>query len=153
MPSLKRTTLNQDFASMAKEARDMNDRGFCSPVSVAMLTGESFAKVKEMMEERGRRHRAATHQHIANAVLEELGFKRVKVNLQDVLASYPKPHCNVLKNVTTHHPRRFPQAFDPSKKYLAHVRGHVLAIIDGEVKDWSVNNSLRIYKLEEVVAK
>lgn len=153
MAKIIRIAHRDEFSAVAEEAHSLGDKSFCSPAAIALLTGESFTKIKEMMEAHGRKHRQGTPKFIADRVLDELGFKRIRVDLAAVIASYPKPHCDVLKNVTTHHARRFPGSFDPAKRYLAHVRGHVAAIINGEVQDWSINNSLRIYKLEEIVRK
>lgn len=153
MPAIKRTTVTDQYAVASRDAREAKEKGHCSPLAVSVLTGVDFNTVNAMMIEEGRKPRMGTHQYVADRVIDRLGFKRVRVDMQAIIKGYPLPHCNVLRNITTHHPRRFPGAFDPSKRYLAHVRGHVLAIVDGQVQDWSINNSLRIYKLEEIVPK
>jgi hypothetical protein len=49
--------------------------------------------------------------------------------------------------MTTHHPRRFPEAFRGCPDILMRSRTHIAAMIDGQVKDWSINNQLRIVDL------
>lgn len=153
MARIKRTTYAEEYSAVEKYAKDFGDNNFCGPVSVALLTGESYEKVAAMMAEEGRKPKQGTYQHITNNVLDKLGFKRTRVDIKAIISSYPKPHCDVLKNMTTHHPRRFPGCIDPNKMYMAHCRGHVLAIAGGVVQDWTINRSLRIYKLEEVTRK
>ena len=131
----------------------MDDANNCAPTAVAIVTGMSFSYVNEMMLAKGRKLRGATPQKITNDVIRDLGYDLVRIDLKSIIRAYPKPHCNVLKNVTTHHARRFPGCFDPTKKYLAHTPRHILAIVDGQVQCWSVNNSLRIYAIYEVCKK
>jgi hypothetical protein len=59
-----------------------------------------------------------------------------------IIAKYPGVHKN-LSNITTHHPRRFPQVWKGAPNMLLSSSRHIAAFIDGEVHDWSVNNALR----------
>lgn len=153
MPKIKPVMYSEDYKQLSKEAYLTQDKGFCAIAAVAILTGRSYADVSVLMAEKGRKHRSGTPQIITDNVLKDLGYDLKRVDIKGIIARFPKPHCNVLKNLTTHHPRRFPGCMDPAKMYMAHVSGHVLAITGGEVRDWSVNRSLRIYKLEEVVKR
>jgi hypothetical protein len=153
MPAIKRTSHAKTYSDVSKDAYSLGDNNFCAPAAVAIATGREYHEVMHAMEAHGRDLRNGTPRHIIMKVLKELGFKAKSVDLGGIISGYPKPHCNVLKNVTTHHARRFPGCFDPEKTYIAFTRGHVLCIKGGEVQDWSVNNSLRIYKLLEVVSE
>jgi hypothetical protein len=70
------------------------------------------------------------------------GFVLEPVKDNTIIDKYPKGHRDVLKNVTTHHPRRFPQAFEGLNLLLVS-KGHFVAIANGQVECYSVNNSLR----------
>lgn len=156
MPAIERIWIHENrkqYSQIASRATQLGDKNFCSPAAIAILTSTPIEKVIARLEELGRTKGRGTPQIYANQVLAELGYERRKVDIMKIIESFPRPHCNVLKNLTTHHPRRFPGCIDPTKKYLAHCRGHVLAIVDGKVEDWSVNRSLRIWKLEEIVEK
>lgn len=151
MPKIKLAEYSEDYKQIHREGKEHGDNRFCAVAAVAIITGKPYKEIATLMEEKGRKHRQGTQQYITDNVLKDLGYELKRVAIRDIIASFPKPHCNVLKNMTTHHPRRFPGCIDPTKMYLAHVSGHILAITGGQVRDWSVNRSLRIYKLEEVV--
>jgi hypothetical protein len=153
MPALKRTKYTSLFKAYEEKARASGDKNFCSPLAIALVCERSIEEVQAIMEVKGRKKGKPTYPTTEENTLDELGFKMKRVDIQEILYSLPRPHCDVLKNLTTHHPRRFPGCIDPEKRYLAFVRGHVLAIVGGEVQDWTINNSLRIYKLAQVVAK
>lgn len=153
MPRIKFAASPEAYRQTRAQAASTGDNNFCSPVAVSLLTDTPVEVVAAMMEEWGRKKGQGTYNAITNKVLDQLGFKRVRVDLSEVISTYPRPHCDVLKNITTHHPRRFPAAFNKDKRYLAECRGHVLAIVGGEVQDWSINQSLRIITLQEIVRK
>lgn len=153
MARIKATKYTNTYASVARSASEAMDSNCCAPVAISIVAGKAYEEVQAMFEEEGRKKGKSTSYDISKRVMARLGIELKRVNLSDVIASYPNPHCDVLKNVTTHHGRRFPGTFDPSKRYLAWTAGHVLAIVAGDVHGWSINRSLRIYKLDEVVIK
>ena len=150
MPAIKCTVTTEKFSKLQAEAYNQRDKNIFSVVAVASLTERPYDEIAKLFLEAGRKHRKSTPIWITDKIIQQLGFKKVRIHLRDIIASYPLPHCNVLKNVTSHHPRRFPECF-PGGKLLARSRGHVFAIIDGEVHDWSVNAALRLVNLYRIV--
>ena len=151
MPKIERVEHSKDYAAASEKLKAAGDSNFCSPIALAMVTGITASEAAERMSSYGRKLGKGTPNQIFNKVLCELGFTSKRIQTKDMIEKLPRPHCDVLKNLTTHHPRRFPGVFDPSKKYIAQVNGHILAIVGGEVKDWSVNRSLRIFALFEII--
>ena len=94
--------------------------------------------------------RGAWIQDILRAV-RLLGKNTRAVSPISLIATYPSPHNSTCQNVTSRHPKRFPKSFDQSKTYLLRSKSHILAVKGGEVHDWSVNNSLRILEIHEVI--
>ena len=150
MPSIKRTDYPSEYSKAARSLQEMEDKNFCSPLALSLVTGISVEQAAKMMEEKGRKTGKGTSDFIFEKCLNELGYRKVIVNTEAIIRKFPRPHCDVLKNLTTHHGRRFPGTFDKDVKYVARTSGHILAIIDGEVKDWSINRSLRIFSLHKV---
>lgn len=150
MPAIKKTETAEKFKKLQTEAYSQRDHNMCSVIAVAALTDRPYDEVAKLFLEAGRKHRKGTPTWITDRIIKQLGFKKVRIWLDDIIASYPLPHCNVLKNITSHHARRFPGCF-PGGKLLARSRGHVFAIIDGEVHDWSVNAALRLVNLYRIV--
>lgn len=153
MAKLKPIVHSKDYAMASEQFIQQGDKSFCAPLAVALLTDTDVDRVAEIFARLGRKHGHGTYHDVTMGALGELGFVAHQLDIAAVVASYPKPHCTALKGMTTHHFRRFPEAFDPSKRYLAITRNHAVAVIDGEVKDWSVNNTLRIAWLYEIVRK
>lgn len=149
MPALKPTARPEEFRELEIACRSAGDYNACTVIAISLLTGITFDQAQAMMAKRGRK--VGKGAHGIHGALNELGYSLKRVSLRDIISSYPAPHCNVLKNVTTHHPRRFPGCFDASKNYLIHSRGHVAAMLGGEVKDWSINSALRVICMYEVV--
>jgi hypothetical protein len=147
MPAIKKTSHHPDFHKLDTERREMRDNNACAVIALCAVTGAPYKQVYDLLAKHGRKHGKGTYWNAENKVLADLGFKRTRVHLDQLIAKYPLPHCNVLKNVTTHHPRRFPGCF-PAGKLLAWTRGHILAIVDGEVLDWTVNSPCRITSMD-----
>lgn len=152
MPRAKKTDYSTEF-NKAREIsrRDSEDLNDCAVLALSLVTGEPYATVSAALSAYGRKKGQGTPNWMSRKYLKDSGFVLVRENIQNIIQTYPRPHCDVLKNFTTHHPRRFPGCVDPNKKYLAYTRGHVLAIIGGIVQDWSINSSLRVCKLYNVI--
>lgn len=150
MAKIKRTAWSQCFVSLHDEAQKLKDNNDCTVKCLALLGQIPYADAHKMLADAGRKPGRGASHGVTEKLIVSLGYKLTKVDIQAIIESYPRPHCDVLKNMTTHHPRRFPGCIDKNKRYLALARGHILAIIDGEVKDWTVNNALRITHLFEV---
>lgn len=78
--------------------------------------------------------------------VQSLGFK-VRVwdwkEIRALIDSYPGAGPG-LKNITTHHPRRYPQVWARLDNVLLITKSHIAAYRDGALHDWSVNNALRV---------
>jgi hypothetical protein len=149
MPALKKTPKHETFTKLEATVRSFSDKNACAVIAVAAATDKPYEEVHQLFLEEGRKPGKGTPDYISGRVIKLLGFKRTRVDLDEILAKYPLPHCSVLKNVTTHHPRRFPGTF-PEGRFIARTRGHALAIIDGQVVDWSANSALRIVQLYKI---
>lgn len=153
MAKIKPASYSSAYVDIDLTARAHGDGNHCAVVALGLLSGRPATEVQELLSSLGRKLGAPTYNPYIEKAAAALGLRLITIELESVIGSYPRPHRDVLRSVTTHHPRRFPSSWDPSKKYLAWTRGHVCAIIKGETVDWSVNKALRIYRLDEVVSK
>lgn len=150
MATIKATPRTEAFNSLCNETAARNEKNDCSVKAVALVCGVSYDVAHAKMAELGRKSgRGASTTSIELAVIA-LGKKVEPVNPKHVIKQYPGVHKN-LQNVTTHHPARFPDVWKDGKTYLAYIRGHVLAIVDGVVHDWTVGRAKRVYRIREVV--
>lgn len=154
MTRIKKSELAEGYSAVRTNGFGIEKgRNDCAVVAVSIACGVAYEYAHATMKLLGRVDDRATANYITRKALDHFGFDRVTVDMQEILNRYPLPHCNVLKNVTTHHPRRFPGTFDSSKVYLFQTSGHILAMRDGIVHDWSVNNSLRVLGIEEIIKR
>lgn len=144
MPKIKRTEHPEEFKVMRNAASYAGESNDCAVVAVALLCKQPHNEVAELSYALGRVKGKGTHWPIIRAMFKHYGYELARMERRHFLDQYPKPHCNVLKNVTTHHPRRFPGVFDDGNEYLLNCRTHVAALVGGQVKDWSINNSLKV---------
>lgn len=151
MGRIKNVGLTEEYISKCNTSKTVGEYNDCAVIAISVATGVDYLTVKTMLELEGRKPRKGTYLNLQIKVLVKLGFKLKRIHLADVIEKFPRPHCDVLKNVTTHHPRRFPGAFDDSKTYFMRTASHVLTMKDGIVHDWSINKSLRLISLWEVV--
>jgi hypothetical protein len=144
MPRLKRTEYPTEFKVMRNAASYVGENNDCAVVAVALLCRAPHDEVTELSCKLGRTKGKGTSWSIIRKMFAYYGYEFNRMNKDHFISQYPKPHCDVLKNITTHHPRRFPGVFNDGNEYLLDCRLHVAALQGGEVKDWSINNSLRV---------
>lgn len=151
MARIKAVPPSKAFQELHDASKIMQENNDCTVKAVAIVTGIPYQQAHKKMADMGRKNGRGAFG--TERAIRELGFNLKKVDIGEIIASYPKPHCKVLKNFTTHHPRRFPGCIDASKVYLAFSSGHAIAIKDGVVHCWSINRALRIISLYEVTPK
>lgn len=149
MPRIVKKELHTRFHEMREVGDKFNETKDCAIIAIAAVTGTSYEAVRELMKKHGRKDRKSTPMDIIHNVLKELGYESRYVNPEDFIREYPKPH-HKLKNVTSHHPDRFPKVWKNGKTYLIRSSKHILAVINGHVVDWSRNNALRAISILEV---
>lgn len=148
MAKIKRVEFPPALAGAYEQRNLLKETNDCTVIALSVVTGMDYMSAHKAMEDVGRQPGKGAwgiDKAISNA-----GFKRIRVDVQSIIAKLPKPHRDVLKNLTTHHPRRFPGCIDENKVYLAHTARHVLGIKGGVVQDWTINSSKRIYALYEI---
>lgn len=134
------------FSAVDAAAQSAGERNDCAVKALALITGVEYAEVHAALTAEGRRPGCRTHNQKTLAAAERIGFvltPRTAGWDDEIIATYPGVH-KALKNCTTHHPRRFAKAWADQPDMLLQTSGHILAFINHEVVDWSVNNTLRI---------
>ncbi len=118
------------------------DSNFCSLVATCVATGKPFSKVFRAYKAEGRRVRSGTHKMTQGIVLRGFGRKLVtddsKTRAYSTLAGVAND-CHTWG----------------AGVYWIYVRGHVAAVRDGILEDWSAIRKYRgrvitIHKIEEI---
>lgn len=146
-----------DYKTIRLDSVLQGERNDCSVVAVSLACDTPYRQVHNLLAGLGRRKRSGTHRHHTMEAIDRLGFKLRQWTMTEVermIASYPSPHRNNCKYITSHHLQRFPKAWEKAQgTLLLFSSRHVLCARGGEVLDWSVNNALRIVAIYEVTKK
>ncbi len=149
MPAIKKVSYTTVFSQLNNEAYSKGETNDCSVKAVALVTGALYDDAHRALSTRGRKARHGAYTSDIIAAVRSFGKTTNAVDARAIIAQYPSPHRDVLKNVTTHHPRRFNKAW-PKGRFLLFSRRHVSAVIDGVLHDWAVNKALRVSYIVEV---
>lgn len=154
MPSpIARTNPHQSFEQMKLISKEMNEKNDCSVIAVALSTDSRYEDVHDTFTVLGRRARKGCSPIIIRKAVEKhghivrsWGWKRMR----EMIESYPHPH-DALKNITTHHMRRFPESWSDVSNVIMLTRSHCLCVKDGVNLDWSINNALRASDIWDII--
>lgn len=135
---------NNNTQYHAITGRSQND---CTVMAMSVVTGISYSVMEKKMSKM-RLRTGRVHGHSYLNLLSELGFNTIIYDPQIIIDRFPGKHKNK-KWLTSHSPDRFPKAWPPGV-FLMNTRGHVLAIVDGVVHDWSRGRSLKCLTLTKI---
>jgi hypothetical protein len=131
------------YAELARIGQTYHkDKNFCSLVATCVATGKPFSKVFRAYKAEGRRVRSGTHKVTQGIILRGFGRKLVadesKTRAYSTLAGGAND-CHTWG----------------AGVYWIYVRGHVAAVRDGVLEDWSAIRKYRgrvitIHKIEEI---
>ena len=150
--------IEKSYTAKVADSEKASEKNDCAVIAVSLATGVSYAKAHAVLAKNGRENgKGVNFEKVTKKALAELGYKAVKVNPETVINKYPGVH-KTLKNITTHHPNRFPKAWGQMKgNFLARTRsgkiGQLTAIVDGKNYDHTVRNAKRVISLYRVVKK
>lgn len=144
MATRKTAKVPQDYEKIKKHL--LGDKRHCSVIAIAAITKLPPKQVQEALAAAGRKVGCGTPIWASARALKLLGFK-VTIHrdlwLQAMIQSYPG-RAKLLKNITTHHPRRYKKAWANQPDMLLFTNSHVAAYVNGKVVDWSIKKSLQI---------
>ncbi len=111
----------------------------CAVIAVAISCRVPYATAHALFEKAGRRKGGRTPRHMTEEVLDALGFEWVKF----------KPRQ---KNGSGYTPKTIGAACRGGH-YMAYVKSHVLAVVNGEVQDWTKNRTHRVKYVWRIIKK
>jgi hypothetical protein len=102
------------------------ETNFCAVIAIGVVLGINFGKARKILQEKGRRTGGGTHLQPIKDALEEGG---------KTLTFMPHLAMGTVATLT----RRLPS----QGTYIALVRGHILTVVDGEIRDWTAHSGQR----------
>jgi hypothetical protein len=139
------------YNGIAGKTSELNEKNDCAVKAIAIACGLSYEEARDLCASYGRKPRRGMKTKAILECVAKAGFSYDLVPMGNFISHYPGVHKN-LKCVTTHHPVRFPKVWKHNATYLAFQTKHVLAIVDGEVQDWTskqANKLISIYRIEK----
>lgn len=153
MSRIQRTSLSEDFRNLSIEAGKIGEHNDCSVKAISIACDVPYSEVHALLKSLGRKNGRGTPLVCSWAAIWRLGFKIRNWSFdeyQGMIETYPSPH-NGLRSITTHHLRRFPQAWaDCHPNMIWVTANHMLAVKDGVVCDWSINRALQVRRIWEI---
>jgi hypothetical protein len=135
----------QEFDIKRLEQAETND---CAVRAVSAATKIPYEEVLLCFKLCGRRSRKSTQTNITWAVLQQFGYSYTAVCLSDF--NPPSRAARGKHGITSHHPDRFPHMWKGKGTFLCFSQGHVWAVVDGTVIDWSRGKSLRVRHIARI---
>lgn len=129
-------SINSEFvAKKSSEWRANSDKfketNDCAVHTTSTLFGISYGKAKEALERAGRQHRSPACIYQIVGIGAVLGFNCIKIFPDQIIAQYPGRQ-STLKNVTSHHPERFPEVWSMlGERVMLDYPDHVGPVIGG----------------------
>ena len=124
------------YSELAKVGqRYYNDSGYCAVLATAVVCDLSFGKALSFSKKVGRQHRKGS----------SLQMIRTMLSLNNkILTELPADiHGKTLKTVGRN-------ASATTGRYLYLVKGHIAAVRDGILEDWSTDSSRRVLAVWQV---
>ena len=120
------------FSALSKESAAMFERNDCTVKATALVTGWNYRDAHRFVKELGRRDRCGFHTSIIANALERNGW--------GITSKYvSKPNGGQYTMTTI-------GRVLPKGRYMVQVDGHVAALVDGEVLDWTAGRRHRVIK-------
>lgn len=144
MPAIYKVPTPEAFSSLNIDSASFNEANDCAVIAVAAFTGQPYHVVHKLMLKNGRVPRMGTKPHVTDKTLRDLDCPvfTPMMALSHIRAKYPRR--TKVKGMTSHHPRRFPESFVGCPDMLLRTEGHIAAMVQGVVQDYSINKVLRV---------
>lgn len=136
------------YKHLVESSRAFGERDDCAVVAVAAIVSITYQEAHSLLESMGRERNSSTPNVMILEAIRSFGFSTSKLSVRKIIDSYPGNN-SLLKNMTLHHPVRFPESF-PNGKLIAFSKFHVSAIINREVIDYAKGSTKRIHSLYRV---
>lgn len=121
----------KDFKTLATYAKACGENRCCAPIAIALVTGKSFDTVRGWLSKLGRRRGKGTPRWMTYHALKSNG--------------YTLRRCTRLEK--QYRTVRTLERGCGRRTLLVFTRGHVLAIVNGKVQDWTKE---RLHRIQEI---
>lgn len=136
------------FSCLMQESDKFNEKNDCVVKMISVVCGIEYADAHALAKKFGRKNNDGMRFHDYSAAIKSLGFKLESIDESHFISRYPSWYQP--KNLTTYQQKMFPKVWKDGQMYIARVPGHVLAIDNGQVIDWTHERKFRITRIYRV---
>lgn len=123
----------QTFASTKTDSLTFNEKNDCAVKAIAITHNVEYSQVHKMLRAEGRVNRKGTYRHQQEAVSKLLGATFIDTIPRKVGGG----------QITVNNIGRY----FPTGNHMVFTRGHVLALVDGVVQDWTAGRRHRVLNI------
>ena len=128
------------YQETRQQALNNGDTNFCVPMALSLVSGKPFNDVNNILLTEGIRRKRSGVSRTAYMSRLETHFGITAVNVTSQVRAAGGKTIRTVARVL------------PKGRFLVGVRGHVVAVINGEVCDWTDNRMHRVLEVFEVIA-
>lgn len=143
--------LSREFESVALSSQRHGEHNDCSVKAVTILTGLPYATVHAAFKRAGRRDRSGTYTSTTMKAIELLGYRAVPIDLdlkRHLMAVRFNWPC---KTLTVKQIEKFNGLWDNEGSVLVKTSGHMLAVENESVHDFTTGTKRRILDAWRIV--
>jgi len=140
---------NEIYYKLQEASNKHGETNDCGVIAVAAAVNVPYAVAHGALTRHGRRARRGTTVVQINAAVNDLGYKLIRRDLNELRNKIPYYYRP--KYLTPNSVRRFNSIWDKDRTFIALTTSHALTIRNGEVLDWTDGRKHRIVALFEVV--
>ena len=113
MPAIRKEWYpeTKTYKGVCKDSAEAEEKNDCTIKALTIVTGKPYGECRTALMNHGKRRRQGCAVPVQKKALKELGFKTKSINPRFFIDQYPELYKRQMKNVTTHHPDRFPHVF------------------------------------------
>jgi hypothetical protein len=135
------------FAKLKDAAWALGENNDCTVKALAIAANIPYVEAHALLAAKGRKKGQGAFTHQYHQVLRDLGFTLTLVDTNEIQAKYPRAKTGgyIYKQLTSHHMDLYPEFWNDGQVYLLQMAGHVGAVRDGKIHDWTKGRAKRIH--------
>lgn len=140
--------MTSKFEMICNDSRSYNERNDCTVKALAIATGIDYLDAHTALKKQGRGDRQGCMKPQQEKALNSVGYSIERLARYKLTPSGRR--CGVMKEYRGKTMTTVAKYLDPSKVYWIYTSGHVAAVVNGKVEDWTEGRRHRVLDVCEI---